>query len=657
MRRLGVLAGLGTGAAQAVFGSPGPEQEFGIDWLEGWHSQYGQDRKIMRWFYSEEPGSRWYMAAAGQTLRQGVFVDLGAGDGVEKSNSLAFEEKLGWTGLLIEPMPAAFRELQKNRPKAKTVRACVAGATGDKDFVEDGLNSGTTSRQQLTAASAAVTRLRCRSLGDLIDEHLGEMGAHIDYLSLDTEGSELEILRSFNFQKHRVDVISVEVDDILPEVMYKRLSDRLRRNNYAYLERLGADEIWVRQLGFHPDPTCLFSLPLQLDTVPASVPDVGWGGLRRVLKKFLVSLGSGLGELGSAGAFLDQWATGDLRDWSAQCPAGMLSLGLAFSLTRTRDNAAPRDRQSLANELRHHTVFHWNDQLQAVMRTLRHSDLVKASELAGEDFHFRAPLGRLWHLTSFEQILEADWPFFGLLSLASKQAALTPQVVEHLHIKGIEEIRPLPMPRIRCILRVGNHISLEQKLPVNFRSKRKSTPQLLLSTDACSLLGTAASNFHHARREVRRLLATEPKERQRYDRLVNWTCEGAASRRSLSPGQCQDLSLSQCLGLDGTLAVPACRLQPRALGGLRLRRKMRLDATRVSSWVDQGERLFRVFVERHGLFLALWAAAQPELAPVRGATAGAEAEEAEWPDPEEVKLRETMFDVLHSLQQEISWDI
>ena len=58
---------------------------------------------------------------------------------------------------------------------------------GDKDFVEDGLNSGTTSRQQLTAASAAVTRLRCRSLGDLIDEHLGEMGAHIDYLSLDTD--------------------------------------------------------------------------------------------------------------------------------------------------------------------------------------------------------------------------------------------------------------------------------------------------------------------------------------------------------------------------------------------------------------------------------------------------------------------------------------
>ena len=57
-------------------------------------------------------------------------MDLGAGDGVEKSNSLAFEEKLGWTGLLIEPMPAAFRELQKNRPKAKTVRACVAGATG-----------------------------------------------------------------------------------------------------------------------------------------------------------------------------------------------------------------------------------------------------------------------------------------------------------------------------------------------------------------------------------------------------------------------------------------------------------------------------------------------------------------------------------------------
>lgn len=49
------------------------------------------------------------------------------------------------------------------------------------------------------------------------------------------------------------------------------------------------------------------------------------------------------------------------------------------------------------------------------------------------------------------------------------------------------------------------------------------------------------------------------------------------------------LGFRQCLGLDGTLAVPACRLQPRALGGLRLRRKMRLDATRVSSWVDQAD--------------------------------------------------------------------
>ena len=51
MRRLGVLAGLGTGAAQAVFGSPGPEQEFGIDWLEGWHSQYGQDRSWAMGFW------------------------------------------------------------------------------------------------------------------------------------------------------------------------------------------------------------------------------------------------------------------------------------------------------------------------------------------------------------------------------------------------------------------------------------------------------------------------------------------------------------------------------------------------------------------------------------------------------------------------------
>lgn len=60
----------------------------------------------------------------------------------------------------------------------------------------------------------------------------------------------------------------------------------------------------------------------------------------------------------------------------------------------------------------------------------------------------------------------------------------------------------------------------------------------------------------------------------------------------------------------------------------------------MSNWLDQGERLFRVWVERHGLYFALWSAGQMELAPLQKKS-------------ETGEDRETMFDVLHSIQEQL----
>ena len=60
--------------------------------------------------------------------------------------------------------------------------------------------------------------------------------------------------------------MSIEVDNALPQVMYRRLSNLLTRNGFRFMERISVDEVWVRQRGFHPDPSC--SLPVQLQTLP-----------------------------------------------------------------------------------------------------------------------------------------------------------------------------------------------------------------------------------------------------------------------------------------------------------------------------------------------------------------------------------------------------
>lgn len=140
----------------------------------------------MRRFYREEPALKWLAQSTGKLWRQGVFVELGAGDGVQHSNSLAFERKLGWTGLLIEPSEM-YHELRLNRPQARCVQACV-GYEGLKTFVQAGLNSGTTPLHLKMPGNKSI--MSCTSLNTLIDIHLRDLGGHIDYLSLDVEGSE-----------------------------------------------------------------------------------------------------------------------------------------------------------------------------------------------------------------------------------------------------------------------------------------------------------------------------------------------------------------------------------------------------------------------------------------------------------------------------------
>eukprot|EP00930_Biecheleria_cincta_P096500 TRINITY_DN8833_c0_g1_i1.p1 TRINITY_DN8833_c0_g1~~TRINITY_DN8833_c0_g1_i1.p1 ORF type:complete len:705 (+),score=114.41 TRINITY_DN8833_c0_g1_i1:117-2231(+) len=656
---------------------------------EGWHSQYGQDRLIMNLLYGTERADAKMAVQQGKPFRQGVFIELGAADGKDKSNTLAFERKLGWTGLLIEPVPSLYDILRRNRPNSACSQDCVAGDSGYYYLAEDGYSSGMTDRH-IREAQDSVVKRKCRMLGDLIDQHLGPQGAHIDYLSLDTEGTELDILRSFDFKKHVVDVISIEVDDVLAQEKYEHLAKLLLNRGYRFLERLVVDEIWIRQRGLFSDPSCF--LPLLNADAPivngkpspeTPVPRGGWGNVRNALRKLfrwmsVEPFGDTEGkdwtsvipmaEQGNADHvsvmmdIMTSWNTEDLLEWEGQCPAGMLTLALTDALVHNRQTGDFKDVVGLSNELRKHMLFHWSNRVLGIVQVYEHQKEVKAAEDDGVGFEVRLPLGRLWHETSFVEILEGQWPFFGLLDQISKHQARMGHAYEHMKMKGgTVEMRPVRLPDLRCQLELSKSGEEPPRLvllrPTPRRGKRKAISELMLSTDTCGLLGVAAGHFHKARAELRRLIKHESSnDLEYYQPLANWTAGCQGQQHSVTNQACSSTSFHECAAIaDNNRRVPrdCLHLRYSASAGIRVRRKHRIAKTRVFDWIEEGERLFREFVNKHGLYPAVWASSRQELAPARD---GKKSKPTGFPMAEELVQRDTMFAVLQSIQEELNTD-
>lgn len=146
--------------------------------------------------------------------RDGFFVEFGATDGKALSNTWLLDRHFGWTGILAEPARESQRLLRAEGRNAALDFDCVWSRTGEQvTFNEAPWGELSTmaqfatsdSHDRLTAASYGVTTV---SLNDLLDRH--DAPAVIDYLSIDTEGSEFDILQAFDFGKRRFRCITCE---------------------------------------------------------------------------------------------------------------------------------------------------------------------------------------------------------------------------------------------------------------------------------------------------------------------------------------------------------------------------------------------------------------------------------------------------------------
>jgi FkbM family methyltransferase len=191
-----------------------------------------------------------------QGMRGGFFLDSGAADGVSSSNTLLLESAYEWTGICVEPNRELFAKLSRNR-RCQCLNCCLYTRNGSVDFLESARMLGGI-LEEYHPSHLQYARQLFRLPGDMKEKPvtvqktartvrsvLRECGAPriIDYWSLDTEGSELAILKSFPFHEYKFRVLTVEHNRLPSREHIRAL---LESQGYRLAQSLEIDDCYVR---------------------------------------------------------------------------------------------------------------------------------------------------------------------------------------------------------------------------------------------------------------------------------------------------------------------------------------------------------------------------------------------------------------------------
>jgi FkbM family methyltransferase len=205
-------------------------------------SQHKQDQFIVNYFKGK---------------RNGVFIDIGAHDGIDLSNTYVLEKELEWTGICIEPIEYEYKKLIENRSCITYNCACYETNGIEKftlvefDGYPDMLSgiakditfkhmSNILSESQRIGAKRKVIEVHTRILNEILEEN---KIYDIDFLSVDTEGSELKILKSIDYDKFHIKVIIYENGE-----GESFIRDFLKTKNFSFYKRLGIDDAFINNL-------------------------------------------------------------------------------------------------------------------------------------------------------------------------------------------------------------------------------------------------------------------------------------------------------------------------------------------------------------------------------------------------------------------------
>jgi len=190
----------------------------------------------------------------------GFYVELGANDGIQQSNTFFFEKYRGWKGVLIEPIGQKYTECLKNRSKDNKIfcNACVSFEYKEKfveltysnlmttssDLESDLINPVEHAKRGLKYIPTKEYNYNFGSLAATLNSILVNSDApqKMDFLSLDVEGAEVEVLKGLNHKQFRFKYLCIESRNL------NKLTKYLSENDYVFVEKLSIHDYLFRDV-------------------------------------------------------------------------------------------------------------------------------------------------------------------------------------------------------------------------------------------------------------------------------------------------------------------------------------------------------------------------------------------------------------------------
>jgi FkbM family methyltransferase len=197
------------------------EKQFGITS----YSQEGEDLILARIF--ERKGN-------------GFYIDVGAYHPFRFSNTYLLYKK-GWRGINIDPMPGCMQLFDETRPRDINIEAAVSDIIDELEYFSFNEGALNTFSSELAKARSALDgyfiqfrkRIKTQKLSEILDRHLPKHQV-IDFFSIDTEGLDLNVLKSNNWQKYSPEIVLTEMLDFnFEQFQNSELYSFMKSNNYV----------------------------------------------------------------------------------------------------------------------------------------------------------------------------------------------------------------------------------------------------------------------------------------------------------------------------------------------------------------------------------------------------------------------------------------
>src|SRR5271163_428626 len=198
-------------------------------------SQFGEDRLLYEYFREKKAG---------------YYVEVGACDGIYASNTFFFEQ-IGWNGVLIEPIPELAERCRTTRPRSQVICGAAVSPNSpdhiDFEVVEgwEALSSVSLKRDRFYDYQPNVRTISvtARTLDTMLEE---ANPGQIDFLTIDVEGQEWQVLQGFTISRWQPEIVILERWGSVPD---QRVMGYMHENNYIYKRTTGGLNDWFCRSG------------------------------------------------------------------------------------------------------------------------------------------------------------------------------------------------------------------------------------------------------------------------------------------------------------------------------------------------------------------------------------------------------------------------